>query len=134
MTHNPFYQNQTAEYNMIEFEASKYCPEFETSISQIFDTKQIYQEIIDEKNFQYKQKTALFIREELFYFMKEKVTSNSCTSLYFLLFVFKFLLFQCLLLQTGLPTRTVFLPQLGLLQYGSSLSTHSSDVYQKNLS
>ncbi|KEQ33724.1 hypothetical protein SK629_1970 [Streptococcus mitis] len=35
-----------------------------------------------EKNFQYKQKTALFIREELFYFMKEKVTSNSCTSLY----------------------------------------------------
>ena len=82
MTHNPFYQNETAEYDMIEFEASKYCPEFETSISQIFDTKQIYQEIIDEKNFQYKQKTALFIREELFYFMKEKVTSNSCTSLY----------------------------------------------------
>ena len=82
MTHNPFYQNETAEYDMIEFEASKYCPEFETSISQIFDDKQIYQEIIDEKNFQYKQKTALFIREELFYFMKEKVTSNSCTSLY----------------------------------------------------
>lgn len=39
MTHNPFYQNETAEYDMIEFEASKYCPKFETSISQIFDTK-----------------------------------------------------------------------------------------------
>lgn len=51
-----------------------------------------------EKNFQYKQKTALFIREELFYFMKEKVTSNSCASLYFLLFEFKFILFEQLLL------------------------------------
>ena len=39
MTHNPFYQNEPAEYDMIEFEASKYCPEFETSISQIFDAK-----------------------------------------------------------------------------------------------
>lgn len=39
MTHNSFYQNEIAEYDMIEFEASKYCPEFETSISQIFDTK-----------------------------------------------------------------------------------------------
>ena len=39
MTHNPFYQNETTEYNMIEFEASKYYPEFETSISQIFDDK-----------------------------------------------------------------------------------------------
>lgn len=82
MTHNPFYQNEIAEYDMIELEASKYCPKFETSISKIFDDKQIYQEIIYEKNFQYKQKTALFIREELFYFMKEKITSNSCTSLY----------------------------------------------------
>ena len=35
-----------------------------------------------EKNFQYKQKTALFIREELFYFMKERVTSAPCASLY----------------------------------------------------
>ena len=39
MTHNPFYQNDIAEYDMIELEASKYCPEFETSISQIFDDK-----------------------------------------------------------------------------------------------
>ena len=39
MTHNLLYQNETAEYDMIEFEASKYCPEFETSISQIFDAK-----------------------------------------------------------------------------------------------
>lgn len=39
MTHNPFYQNETAEYDMIEFEASKYCPEFETSISKIFDDR-----------------------------------------------------------------------------------------------
>ncbi len=39
MTHNLLYQNETAEYDMIEFKASKYCPEFETSISQIFDTK-----------------------------------------------------------------------------------------------
>lgn len=39
MTHNPFYQNETAEYDMIEFEVSKYCLEFETSISQIFDAK-----------------------------------------------------------------------------------------------
>ena len=39
MIHNHFYQNETAEYDMIEFEASKYCPEFETSISQIFDAK-----------------------------------------------------------------------------------------------
>jgi len=39
MIHNPFYQNEIAEYDMIEFEASKYCPKFETSISQIFDTK-----------------------------------------------------------------------------------------------
>ena len=39
MTHNPFYQNETAEYDMIELEASEYFPKFETSISQIFDTK-----------------------------------------------------------------------------------------------
>ena len=39
MTHNPFYQNETAEYDMIELEASKYFPKFETSIRQIFDTK-----------------------------------------------------------------------------------------------
>ena len=39
MTHNPFYQNETAEYDMIEFEARKYCLEFETSISQIFNDK-----------------------------------------------------------------------------------------------
>ena len=39
MTHNPFYQNETAEYDMIELEASKYCPEFETIINKSFDDK-----------------------------------------------------------------------------------------------
>ena len=39
MTHHPFYQDEIAEYDMIELEASKYCPKFETSISQIFNTK-----------------------------------------------------------------------------------------------
>ena len=39
MTHNPFYQNEIAGYDMIELEASKYFPKFETSISQIFDAK-----------------------------------------------------------------------------------------------
>lgn len=39
MTHNSFYQNEIAEYDMIELEASEYFPKFETSISQIFDTK-----------------------------------------------------------------------------------------------
>ena len=33
ITHDPFYQNEIAQYGVIEFEASKYCPEFETSIS-----------------------------------------------------------------------------------------------------
>ena len=39
MTHTPFYQNETAEKDLIEFETSKYCPEFETAISKIFDDK-----------------------------------------------------------------------------------------------
>ena len=34
ITHDPFYQNE-----IIEFEASKYCPEFETIVSKSFDDK-----------------------------------------------------------------------------------------------
>ena len=37
MTHNPFYQNETAEYDMIEFEASKYCLELKTLLSDPLD-------------------------------------------------------------------------------------------------
>ena len=39
ITHDPFYQNEIAQYGVIEFEASKYCPEFETIISKTFDDK-----------------------------------------------------------------------------------------------
>ena len=39
ITHDPFYQNEIAQYEIIEFEASKYCPEFETIISKPFDDK-----------------------------------------------------------------------------------------------
>lgn len=34
-----FYQNEIAQYDIIEFEVSKYCPEFETIISKSFDDK-----------------------------------------------------------------------------------------------
>ena len=39
IAHDPFYQNKIAQYDVIEFEASKYCPEFETIISKSFDDK-----------------------------------------------------------------------------------------------
>ena len=39
ITHDPFYQNEIAQYDVIEFEASKYCPEFETIISKPSDDK-----------------------------------------------------------------------------------------------
>ena len=39
ITHDPFYQNEIAQYEIIEFEASKYCPEFETIVSKSFDDK-----------------------------------------------------------------------------------------------
>ena len=39
ITHDPFYQNEIAQYDVIEFETSKYCPEFETIISKSFDDK-----------------------------------------------------------------------------------------------
>ena len=39
ITHDPFYQNEIAQYDVIEFEASKYCPEFKTIISKSFDDK-----------------------------------------------------------------------------------------------
>ena len=32
-------QNEIAQYDIIEFEVSKYCPEFETIISKFFDDK-----------------------------------------------------------------------------------------------
>ncbi len=41
ITHDPFYQNEIAQYEVIEFEASKYCPEFETIISKTFDDKSL---------------------------------------------------------------------------------------------
>ena len=41
ITHDPFYQNEIAQYEIIEFEASKYCPEFETIISKTFDDKSL---------------------------------------------------------------------------------------------
>ena len=41
ITHGPFYQNDIAQYGIIEFEASKYCPEFETIISKTFDDKSL---------------------------------------------------------------------------------------------
>lgn len=36
---DPFYQNEIAQYDIIEFGVSKYCPEFETIISKSFDDK-----------------------------------------------------------------------------------------------
>ena len=33
MAHTPFYQNEIAEWGRIEFESSKYGPEFETAIN-----------------------------------------------------------------------------------------------------
>ena len=39
ITHDPFYQNEIAQYDVIEFKASKYCPEFETIISKPFGDK-----------------------------------------------------------------------------------------------
>ena len=39
ITQDPFYKNKIAQYEIIEFEASKYCPEFETIISKPFDDK-----------------------------------------------------------------------------------------------
>ena len=42
ITQVPFYQNEIAQYDIIEFEASKYCPEFETIISKPFDDKYVY--------------------------------------------------------------------------------------------
>ena len=37
ITHDPFYQNEIAKYDIIEFETSKYSPEFETIINKTFD-------------------------------------------------------------------------------------------------
>ena len=39
IAHDPFYQNEIAQYDIIEFEASKYCPEFEPIISKPIDDK-----------------------------------------------------------------------------------------------
>lgn len=39
ITQDPFYQNEIAQYDIIEFEASRYCPEFETIISKPFEYK-----------------------------------------------------------------------------------------------
>ena len=37
ITHDPFYQNEIAQYEIIEFEASKYCPELKTILSDPVD-------------------------------------------------------------------------------------------------
>ena len=39
IAHDPFYQNEIAQYEIIEFEASKYCPKFEPIISEPFGDK-----------------------------------------------------------------------------------------------
>ena len=39
IAHDPFYQNEIAQYEIIEFEASKYCPEFKTIIGKPFGDK-----------------------------------------------------------------------------------------------
>ena len=33
ITHDPFYQNEIAQYEIIEFEVSKYCPELKTVLN-----------------------------------------------------------------------------------------------------
>ena len=37
ITHDPFYQNEIAQYDIIEFEASKYCPELKTLLTNQVD-------------------------------------------------------------------------------------------------
>ena len=37
ITHDPFYQNEIAQYEIIEFEASKYCPELKTVLNNPVD-------------------------------------------------------------------------------------------------
>ena len=37
ITHDPFYQNEIAQYEIIEFEASKYCLELKTLLSDPLD-------------------------------------------------------------------------------------------------
>ena len=37
ITHDPFYQNEIAQYEIIEFEASKYCPELKTILGDPLD-------------------------------------------------------------------------------------------------
>ena len=37
ITHDPFYQNEIAQYEIIEFEVSKYCPELKTVLNNPVD-------------------------------------------------------------------------------------------------
>lgn len=37
IAHDPFYQNEIAQYEIIEFEASKYCPELKTVLNNPVD-------------------------------------------------------------------------------------------------
>ena len=37
ITHDPFYQNEIAQYEIIEFEASKYCPELNKVLNNPLD-------------------------------------------------------------------------------------------------
>ena len=37
ITHDPFYQNEIAQYEIIEFEASKYCPELKNVLNSPLD-------------------------------------------------------------------------------------------------
>ena len=40
IAHDPFYQNEIAQYEIIEFEASKYCPELKTILGDPLDEKE----------------------------------------------------------------------------------------------
>lgn len=37
IAHDPFYQNEVAQYEIIEFEASKYCPELKCILNNPLD-------------------------------------------------------------------------------------------------
>lgn len=37
IAHDPFYQNKIAQYEIIEFETSKYCPELKTVLNNPVD-------------------------------------------------------------------------------------------------
>ena len=48
ITQDPFYKNKIAQYDIIEFEASKYCPELKTILTNQFNENK---EIKNHQNF-----------------------------------------------------------------------------------